>query len=103
MPELLRRPAAACALSTPGAPGTLADWARGLEPGRGTRELPIRVVVGPEGGLTRSEQSALEDAGAQPVALGPFVLRVETAAEAAVAALVQARLGRAAGSRPRGS
>ncbi len=41
------------------------------------------IVVGPEGGLAPREVAALE--GYAPVGLGPFVLRVETAAPTAVA------------------
>ncbi len=44
------------------------------------------VVIGPEGGLTTEEVGALETAGARPVKLGRWTLRVETAAIAAAAA-----------------
>lgn len=40
----------------------------------------ILGIVGPEGGFNVSEQSALVDAGALAVSLGPYVLRSETAA-----------------------
>ena len=50
-----------------------------------SREQPLVLVVGPEGGLTEEERGALLEAGAGPVRLGPHVLRIETAAEAAVA------------------
>jgi 16S rRNA (uracil1498-N3)-methyltransferase len=50
------------------------------------------LVVGPEGGWTEAELVAFEAAGARPVRIGPHVLRVETAAEAALAGLVQALL-----------
>ncbi|MGY1729745.1 16S rRNA (uracil(1498)-N(3))-methyltransferase [Geodermatophilus sp. SYSU D01062] len=47
----------------------------------------VAVVVGPEGGLTDGEVVALRAAGAQPVRLGPEVLRTSTAGAAALAAL----------------
>jgi 16S rRNA (uracil1498-N3)-methyltransferase len=53
----------------------------------------VLLVVGPEGGLTDAEVAALEGAGAQPVRLGPHVLRTSTAGPIAVAVLAQ-RLGR---------
>jgi 16S rRNA (uracil1498-N3)-methyltransferase len=56
------------------------------------RELPrpdaaVTLLVGPEGGLTREEQEAAERAGFTPIRLGPRVLRTETAAVAALAAM----------------
>lgn len=48
----------------------------------------VVVVVGPEGGLTDAELATFSDAGAQPVRLGPEVLRTSTAGVAAVAALL---------------
>ncbi|WP_235857131.1 16S rRNA (uracil(1498)-N(3))-methyltransferase [Occultella glacieicola] len=53
----------------------------------------VLLVVGPEGGLSDAEVAALETAGAQPVRLGPHVLRTSTAGPVAVAVLAQ-RLGR---------
>ncbi|MCP3916710.1 MAG: 16S rRNA (uracil(1498)-N(3))-methyltransferase [bacterium] len=47
------------------------------------------LAVGPEGGWTEEERKLARDAGAQEARLAPHVLRVETAIEAAVAALVQ--------------
>jgi 16S rRNA (uracil1498-N3)-methyltransferase len=41
--------------------------------------------MGPEGGFTDREALDLNDLGFQPVSLGPIVLRVETAALAALA------------------
>lgn len=52
-------------------------------PGSGT----VAVVVGPEGGLTDGEVVAFRAAGAEPVRLGPEVLRTSTAGAAALAAL----------------
>ena len=57
---------------------------------RRLRELPAQayvLAVGPEAGFTSAEESALEAAGFVPARLGPRVLRTETAALAAIAAL----------------
>lgn len=45
----------------------------------------ILILIGPEGGLSDTEHQALTNADAQPVRLGAFTLRTETAAIAAVA------------------
>lgn len=45
------------------------------------------LVAGPEGGFEADEIAALQSAGAIPVRLGPRVLRTETAALAALAAM----------------
>jgi len=45
------------------------------------------VAAGPEAGFTAEEEAAFADAGFLPVSLGPRVLRTETAAVAALAAL----------------
>lgn len=50
-------------------------------------EGTVAVVVGPEGGLTDGEVLAFRAAGAEPVRLGPEVLRTSTAGAAALAAL----------------
>jgi 16S rRNA (uracil1498-N3)-methyltransferase len=47
----------------------------------------LALVVGPEGGLSRSEIDALRGLGGAAVSLGPLVLRTETAALAALAVL----------------
>jgi 16S rRNA (uracil1498-N3)-methyltransferase len=47
----------------------------------------VLFLSGPEGGFTESEEDAALAAGFQPVTLGPRVLRAETAALAALAAL----------------
>jgi 16S rRNA (uracil1498-N3)-methyltransferase len=60
------------------------------DPGAGADVL---VVVGPEGGIAERELADLVDAGAQPVLLGPHVLRTSTAGPVALALLAQ-RLGR---------
>jgi 16S rRNA (uracil1498-N3)-methyltransferase len=71
-----------------------------LEPSatRGLAELELdrrdlALVVGPEGGIAPEEIARLEAAGAEPVRLGPGVLRTSTAGPAAIAAL-SAALGR---------
>ena len=53
----------------------------------------VVLVVGPEGGISPSESSRLEAAGATSVRLGETILRTSTAGPAAVAVL-NARLGR---------
>jgi len=55
-------------------------------------QIPIELLVGPEGGLTDAEADAACRAGYQPVRLGPRVLRTESAAPALLAA-VQALWG----------
>ena len=59
--------------------GVLADKRAGLE--------RLGLLIGPEGDLTPQELTLLEDTGATGVALGPLVLRVETAALYAAAVL----------------
>jgi 16S rRNA (uracil1498-N3)-methyltransferase len=49
---------------------------------------PIVLLVGPEGGLTDDELTLAERAGFTRVRLGPFVLRTELAAAAAMGALL---------------
>ena len=48
-------------------------------------DQPVALIIGPEGGLTREEVSALISLGAVAVTLGTLVLRTETAALAALA------------------
>lgn len=45
----------------------------------------VNIVIGPEGGLTDDELSAVREAGGVLFQLGPLVLRMETAAVAALA------------------
>lgn len=47
----------------------------------------LTLVIGPEGGISDDELSALAEAGAVPVRLGPTVLRTSTAAAVALGAL----------------
>jgi 16S rRNA (uracil1498-N3)-methyltransferase len=52
----------------------------------------IRLLVGPEGGLSDAEIPAAQGAGFTGLRLGPRVLRTETAAVVALS-LLQARWG----------
>ncbi len=88
------------------APATLADWLapkqdrgeialRVLLSPRGAarlRDLPrpagtVELLAGPEGGFTPEEEALARGSGFTPVLLGPRVLRTETAAVAALAAM----------------
>ena len=71
-----------------------ADTTRVLLSPKGTlriRDLPrpskVTLLIGPEGGLSENEEYAAVAAGFQQVQLGPRILRTETAALAALAAL----------------
>lgn len=48
----------------------------------------IAIVIGPEGGLERSEVDMLVEKGGVPVTLGPRILRTETAGMAAIAMIM---------------
>ncbi|MFY9315735.1 MAG: 16S rRNA (uracil(1498)-N(3))-methyltransferase [Burkholderiales bacterium] len=72
-----RAPAGAKILLAPSGSARLADLARG----------PLVLAVGPEAGFSGEEEQGLLRAGFSPVRLGPRVLRTETAALAALAAL----------------
>lgn len=52
-------------------------------------EIPptVCLAVGPEGGWSDEDREQLRNQGFQPVRLGPFILRTETAAVAALAAV----------------
>jgi 16S rRNA (uracil1498-N3)-methyltransferase len=49
----------------------------------------IAWLVGPEGGFTPEEDEAIRAAGFRPLSLGPWVLRVETAAVVGTAILAR--------------
>jgi 16S rRNA (uracil1498-N3)-methyltransferase len=49
---------------------------------------PVALLVGPEGGWSDAELAAARGAGCRAVAIGPRVLRTETAGVAAVAAMM---------------
>jgi len=73
------------------APSELARWM--LQPGapplasHPAPTAPFELVVGPEGGLSERERDLALSRGCEPVALGPRVLRTETAPVAALAAI----------------
>lgn len=92
--------AATIAVLDPRAGLSFDTWLRSLRPsplGVGTHLRPIVLVIGPEGGLTDEEREALLASGASATWLGPHLLRVETAAEAAmaIAAVLHGRPARA--------
>ena len=66
---------------TPRAQQSLPDWARHQGP------QAVTLVIGPEGGLSEQEEDMALRHGALPLAMGPRILRTETAALAAVGAL----------------
>jgi len=66
---------------TPRAEQSLAHWARHQPP------QPVTLVVGPEGGLSEAEEQLAIARGALPLAMGPRILRTETAGLAALAIL----------------
>ncbi|GAA5185607.1 16S rRNA (uracil(1498)-N(3))-methyltransferase [Niveibacterium umoris] len=49
---------------------------------------PVALMVGPEGGWSERELAAAKVAGCRPVALGPRILRTETAGIAAMGAML---------------
>jgi 16S rRNA (uracil1498-N3)-methyltransferase len=68
----------------------IADPAGAIPPAA-MAEGPATVLVGPEGGFSLAEREVATAAGYLPIALGPNVLRFETAALAAAAAVTTAR------------
>ena len=66
---------------TPRAEQSLADWARHQPP------QAVTLMVGPEGGFTEAEEQAAIAAGAIGLAMGPRILRTETAGLTALATL----------------
>jgi len=60
---------------------------RGLREAVAQNSVALAIAAGPEGGFSRGEEALLIAAGFAPVRLGPRVLRSETAALAALAAL----------------
>lgn len=71
--------ASCCLLLAPHAGARLRDVVR--------PPAAVTLLVGPEGGFTPEEEQAAQRAGFSPVRLGPRILRTETAAVAALAAL----------------
>ncbi|WP_426174950.1 16S rRNA (uracil(1498)-N(3))-methyltransferase [Massilia sp. TWR1-2-2] len=68
-------------LLSPRARASLAHWARQQAP------QAVTLLVGPEGGYTEQEEDLAIAHGALALAVGPRILRTETAGMAAVAAL----------------
>jgi 16S rRNA (uracil1498-N3)-methyltransferase len=68
-------------LLSPRATQSLAGWARCQAP------RDVAVLIGPEGGFSPQEEEAAVRAGALLLAMGPRVLRTETAGLAALATL----------------
>ncbi|KQW91719.1 16S rRNA methyltransferase [Massilia sp. Root418] len=66
---------------TPRASQSLADWARHQPP------QALTIMIGPEGGFSDDEENLAVAQGALPLSMGPRILRTETAALAALAAL----------------
>ena len=66
---------------TPRASQSLAAWARHQPP------QALTIMVGPEGGFSEEEENLAVAQGALPLSMGPRILRTETAALAALAAL----------------
>lgn len=71
-------------LLTPRAEQSLADWSRHQPP------QAVTLMIGPEGGFSPDEERSAIQHGALPLAMGPRVLRTETAGLAALATLVAA-------------
>ncbi len=71
----------------------IADPLDALAPLRGRESVPLAVLIGPEGGFAPEERALLlARSNTIRLALGPRILRADTAAVAALA-LVQATLG----------
>lgn len=67
------------------APLALAEVMAQQSQGDQSTPTALRVLIGPEGGLSESESALLADSGWQQFSLGPRILRVETAAICSVA------------------
>ncbi len=72
-------------LVVPGFAGTAYIAAPDGMPRSTTTPSPALIAIGPEGGFTPDEYRTLVRAGCQPLSLGPYILRIETAALAAAA------------------
>jgi len=82
-------------LLSPGAGERFFDWtaARAQQDASWSESRPLCLLAGPEGGFSAEERARLVARGARELWLGPHVLRIETACEAA-AAILAAGLGR---------
>jgi 16S rRNA (uracil1498-N3)-methyltransferase len=72
----------------PRAQASFHDHLGSLKDPKFTRQQPFLLAIGPEGGFTTDEERLLEIRGAAPVLISPYILRVETAAVAAMAITV---------------
>lgn len=87
---------ASVAFLDPRAGMSLDTWLRSLQAhplGPGTRKRPIVLVIGPEGGLSGEERTALYEGGTTATRLGPHILRVEVAALSSMAVAATALCG----------
>jgi 16S rRNA (uracil1498-N3)-methyltransferase len=91
--ELCAREERSLLLLSPRAGERLFDWCAAHAGQSWTAERPLCLVAGPEGGFSAGEREELVRRGARELWLGPHVLRIETACEAA-AAILAAGLGR---------
>jgi 16S rRNA (uracil1498-N3)-methyltransferase len=91
VPELRETMSVNAYCSTPGPAALRLLLSPGGNPGllilRGKIERAVTLAVGPEAGFSDAEERLLQRAGFVPVRLGPRILRTETAALAALAAL----------------
>jgi 16S rRNA (uracil1498-N3)-methyltransferase len=99
LPELLGPISLADALVNPASPDKTQLWVASLEPGvpplgqvlkshsKSTADRRLAIAIGPEGDFSPGELDQFRAFGAQPVSLGPLILRAETAAIAAAAIL----------------
>jgi 16S rRNA (uracil1498-N3)-methyltransferase len=83
---VIREPAALSeALAVPASHKYALDEAPGFARFAGAPNGPVAILAGPEGGWTETERESFVAAGWTRVSLGPFILRAETAAIAAIA------------------
>jgi 16S rRNA (uracil1498-N3)-methyltransferase len=81
-------------LLSPRAKERLFDWTAAQAARTWKEARPLCLLAGPEGGFSAEEHAQLVERGARELWLGPHVLRIETACEAA-AAVLAAGLGSA--------
>jgi 16S rRNA (uracil1498-N3)-methyltransferase len=84
---LARDPSGDTLVLSPPAESALSSWLETHGRAGDTRwseASPLRLLVGPEGGFSESEQDLLRASGAVAVRVGPHTLRIETAALAAM-------------------
>ena len=86
---ILAKPHGLCVVMEQGgdALSVVLDRLAGALPADAAGSVPITIAVGPEGGFEESELAALVAAGFAPVSIGRSILRFETAALSALAAL----------------